>query len=258
MYFAAPPTPPAPCHPNPCGPNSLCRVNNGQAACSCLPTFVGSPPQCRPECVVSSECASDKSCINQKCVNPCPGTCGSGASCHVINHSPVCSCDVGYTGDPFSKCVPIPERKEHLSSQSHVAYNGKLFITVTNVIFSFLAPKDVIYVNPCIPSPCGPNSMCQAIGTSPSCSCLATFIGSPPNCRPECSINAECSSQLACITSKCRDPCPGSCGINTRCSVINHTPNCVCLEGYTGDPFSSCYPTPPPGKTRFVFVAWDI
>lgn len=105
-----------PCNPTPCGPNSQCRETNGQAVCSCLPAYVGSPPGCRPECVVSSECASNRACIGQKCKDPCPGTCGHNARCEVINHSPICSCKTGYTGDPFSRCYPVPrKRPEKLS-----------------------------------------------------------------------------------------------------------------------------------------------
>lgn len=55
--------------------------------------------------MVSSECSQDKTCINQKCVDPCPGTCGQNARCHVTNHSPICSCSPGFTGDPFIRCM---------------------------------------------------------------------------------------------------------------------------------------------------------
>jgi len=99
-----------PCIPSPCGPNSQCREINGQGVCSCLPNYIGSPPSCRPECVVSSECPQDKACQNQKCVNPCPGPCGLNSRCNVNNHSPICSCNRGYTGDPFSRCYPIPRK----------------------------------------------------------------------------------------------------------------------------------------------------
>lgn len=100
--------------------------------------------------------------------------------------------------------------------------------------------------DPCYPTPCGPNSQCRNANGVPSCSCLANFMGSPPNCRHECSINQECSSIHACIRHKCMDPCPGSCGINAKCEVINHTPTCTCFEGYVGDSFSQCLPAPPP------------
>lgn len=99
-----------PCNPSPCGPNSQCKEVNRQAVCSCLPTYTGSPPDCRPECVVSSECPLDKACINQKCSNPCPGTCGLSTVCSVINHSPICSCSPGFTGDPFTRCYRLPRK----------------------------------------------------------------------------------------------------------------------------------------------------
>lgn len=108
----------------------------------------------------------------------------------------------------------------------------------------FLLPVEDIKprpsTNPCLPSPCGPNSNCQVRGESPACSCQPNFIGTPPNCRPECTINPECPSQLACINQKCKDPCPGSCGVNAECKVINHNTICSCVRGFTGDPFSGC------------------
>lgn len=104
-----------PCQPSPCGPNSQCRTTNTQAVCSCSPGFFGSPPGCRPECVVNSECSSNKACTTQKCVDPCTSTCGRNAQCRVINHSPICSCLAHYTGNPFTRCYPSPPRK-HLNA----------------------------------------------------------------------------------------------------------------------------------------------
>lgn len=74
----------------------------------------------------------------------------------------------------------------------------------------------------------------------PACSCIQGYVSSPPNCRPECTINSECSGNQACINQKCRDPCPGSCGINAKCAVVNHNAVCSCNPGYTGDPFKGC------------------
>jgi len=93
---------------------------------------------------------------------------------------------------------------------------------------------------PCDPSPCGPNSQCIASGNNPSCSCLPSYIGAPPNCRPECIINPDCPSTLACINNKCRDPCPGSCGSDAHCQVVNHAVSCLCPSGFTGNPFVQC------------------
>lgn len=93
-----------PCNPSPCGPNSQCREINNHAVCSCVSGYIGVPPMCRPECVVSSECPLNRACVDQKCSDPCPGTCGANARCQVVNHNPICSCPSGYSGDPFIEC----------------------------------------------------------------------------------------------------------------------------------------------------------
>lgn len=99
-----PSVPRHPCAPSPCGPNSICKVTNDQAVCTCQAEFIGAPPSCRPECLVSSECNQQQACIRKKCVNPCEGVCGQNTDCKVINHSPICTCRSSYTGDPFSRC----------------------------------------------------------------------------------------------------------------------------------------------------------
>lgn len=219
-----------PCHPSPCGPNSQCRVFNGQGVCSCVSGYIGSPPTCRPECIQNSECPLTEACSNQKCRDPCVGACGVGARCIVVNHSPICSCPSRFEGDPFTRCIPIG-----------MIFIDKLIISfLTNcILFSVERPMDPI--DPCRPSPCGPNSQCRPVGDSPSCTCLSEYIGSPPNCRPECSSNADCSNNLACIQQKCKDPCPGLCGSNAECRVVSHSPMCVCLSGFEGDPFHQCF-----------------
>jgi hypothetical protein len=95
-------------------------------------------------------------------------------------------------------------------------------------------------VNPCVPSPCGPNSQCRVVGSHAACSCLPNYVGRAPSCRPECTINEECPSNLACQAERCRDPCAGSCGAQATCIVVKHSPVCNCQTGFTGDPFSGC------------------
>ena len=96
-----------PCNPSPCGSNSECRVVNGHAVCTCIIGYIGSPPTCRPECVVNTDCTQNEACSNQKCIDPCLGTCGLRAKCEVVNHSPICSCPLRFTGDPFIRCTLI-------------------------------------------------------------------------------------------------------------------------------------------------------
>ena len=95
-------------------------------------------------------------------------------------------------------------------------------------------------VDPCQPSPCGPNADCRVLEQRPVCTCYPGYYGAPPACRPECVINSECAPSLACINLQCGDPCAGVCGLGALCDVVNHNPICSCPEGFIGDPFSSC------------------
>ena len=100
-----------PCEPNPCGQNALPPRRVGdECKCSCLPDMKGFPPNCRPECVINSDCPSDKACISRKCQDPCPGLCGVNAYCRVRNHIPICVCNRNYQGDPFSQCTQITSK----------------------------------------------------------------------------------------------------------------------------------------------------
>lgn len=204
-----------PCVPSPCGPNSICQVKEDRPVCSCVADYIGSPPNCRPECLINQECPRDKACVKEKCVNPCIDSCGRNAKCNIVNHVPFCTCLEGFEGDAFIECsrIPIPMHKD-----------------------------------PCNPSPCGINAQCTSSDGVARCNCIPPYIGNPyaGGCRPECTIDSDCSSNLACLAQHCRDPCQGRCGTNAECYVVNHVPVCSCAQGYIGDPFTSCRLAPPP------------
>ena len=206
---------PIPCQPSPCGANAVCQVMNGHEACSCLPGYIGPPPNCRPECVINSECPANKACLQQKCGDPCVGSCGINAKCDVVNHNAICSCPYDYVGDPFTQCYPKP-------------------------------PEPVVNEDPCYPDPCGLNAQCRPKGNTASCTCPPNYQGNPyVECKPECQVNSDCPYDKACLSQKCKDPCPGSCGAGADCRVVSHNPICSCPPGYTGDPLESCRPAPP-------------
>lgn len=97
--------------------------------CSCAPGYIGNPPACRPECIVNSDCPLNEACVNLKCRDPCPGSCGVSARCQVVNHNPICSCPSIFTGDPFVRC--LPKRRcllwlFNLEITSHYGGNGNL------------------------------------------------------------------------------------------------------------------------------------
>ncbi|CAB4059875.1 unnamed protein product [Lepeophtheirus salmonis] len=196
-----------PCYPNPCGSNSIAREQGNRCVCSCKTGYLGNPPNCRLECVGSSECSLSTACISNKCINPCSDYCGQNARCQVVNHIPMCECPRGYSGDPYTQCKKAKPQPQPV-------------------------PQD-----PCALSPCGPYSVCKSIKTVAACSCEKGYIGSPPSCRPECIINSDCPTDKTCIQRKCQDPCPGSCGRNAICYVISHRPTCTCDSNYSGDPY---------------------
>lgn len=217
MLFAVPDKQPVTedkCNKLICGLNADCREQNGAASCFCPPNYLGDPyVSCRPECVLNSDCPRDKSCARNRCTDPCANACGSNAKCRVINHNPVCTCEDGFEGDAYSSCVPK-----------------------TPVVIEEIKRVDV-----CNPSPCGSNAECLAQNGLAVCVCIHGQRGDPyVSCRPECASNAECNNNLACIGQKCRDPCPGTCGIQAKCQVIGHNPICSCPVGYSGDPRVQC------------------
>lgn len=94
--------------PSVCGPFSQCKDFGDIPICSCLPGYLGHPPNCKPECLLDDECPSIKSCLDQKCVDVCADkTCGLNAECLVIRHVPLCFCLPEHSGDPFIECSRI-------------------------------------------------------------------------------------------------------------------------------------------------------
>ena len=154
----------------------------------------------------------------------------------------MCVCKPGYTGDPFTECI-IEQRKNNFPLL--VKHNYELLIVNSIILTAIIIENRT----PCIPSPCGSNAVCKEQNGAGSCTCLSEYIGNPyEGCRPECTVNSDCISSLACIRSKCQNPCPGTCGSNTECQVINHIPMCTCVSGYTGDPFRYCSLIRKPGN----------
>lgn len=120
-------------------------------------------------------------------------------------------------------------------------------------MFSPFSEERPVITSPCVPSPCGANAECRVVDNRPVCSCLQGMLGAPPYCRPECVINQDCPSHLACVGNKCNSPCIGSCGYNSECSVHNHNPACICIHGFEGDPFRGCTPIKGRILLRFFF-----
>lgn len=132
--------PPTPCDPNPCGTNAQCKTRNGAIDCSCPGNYVGDPySSCRPECVLNTDCPRDQSCSRNRCIDPCPGTCGLNTDCRVSNHIPVCSCIHSHTGDPYGSCRPIPvisKKHEVREFLRHILIYTVMFYSTSHISVS--------------------------------------------------------------------------------------------------------------------------
>jgi hypothetical protein len=170
--------------------------------------MLNSPPNCRPECLVASECSTTLTCINKQCKDPCQGSCGTSTECHVLSHTPICSCLPGMTGDPFSGCVPYETTSRPLNA------------------------------DPC-DGKCGQNAECR----NGQCVCILDYQGNPYEyCRPECVMNVDCPRNKACVKKHCVDPCVGICGENAICDAVNHMAICTCADRTEGNPLVRCTP----------------
>ena len=132
-------------------------------------------------------------------------------------------------------------------------------LTLIVFIGYFLPLKKFLAVpvnkSPCTPSPCGFNAICKEQNNVGSCTCLADYVGNPyEGCRPECVVDTDCPSTQSCIRSRCQDPCPGTCGTNAECKVINHRPACTCIQGYSGNPFQHCALIREIGTNKQTFI----
>lgn len=117
--------------------------------------------------------------------------CGFGAECHVINHSPVCSCPVPLIGDPFTLCKePPPKISRTPCEPSPCGLNGQC--RVVNEVATCVYPECVINQDcsvgkacifqkcqdPCRDA-CGLNALCQVVNHKAVCSCSSGYTGSP-------------------------------------------------------------------------------
>ena len=116
------------------------------------------------------------------------GNCRTHACCLVQNHSPLCKCDSGFIGDPFSACYPPPTTPP---------------------------PPEPTVSDPCDPNPCGLNALARPSDDRCICSCPPGQQGDPyVQCKPEqceptavcrvnnhradCVVDEECPQVLAC------------------------------------------------------------
>ena len=233
---------------NPCATNAICSAQNHAAICRCPQGLVGDPyERCLTvECQINQDCASNKACIQSKCVDPCliNKVCAPTAICSVINHVEACKCPSGFIGDPFVLCSPekdpIPELQDVECEVDSDCPSGR-------------ACLDNKCRNPCYSlSPCDDTAVCSVVDTVPFrtmiCSCREGWIPDsdrscvpiPNPVPPGCVKDDECPNNAACINRVCKDPC--DCGEGAECFIESHKPICRCPPGFVGNPQIKCTP----------------
>lgn len=223
-----------------CGPNAECFVERSQPLCRCRSGFEGDAYSgCNViECRSNGDCPEDKQCKAHKCINPClsANPCGSNADCLVRNYIAICKCKQGFSGSPYIQCRP------QFTADCYVDADCP----------TKLACLSGKCVNPCTElQPCKNPAQCEVSNTLPVrtmiCSCPPGYISSGGGvCRPAspieevaCELDTDCSTNHACISSVCRNPC--DCGPNTDCLIKDHKPVCACKPGFMGEPHTGCY-----------------
>lgn len=226
-------------NPCSCGDNAECFIRNHRPICSCRDGFEGDPyRRCHiVGCRSNSECQSGEACVNGNCISPCllNNTCGPHSECYVESNQPLCRCQPGFEGDGYSGCHAIECRT-----------NGD-------------CPLDKQCrahrcINPCLAGDlCGRGAYCLVRNHLAVCKCDQGYNGSPYiECQPpsaeECYIDADCPSKLACLSSRCVDPCielrpcaaPAQCEVSPTLPV--RTMLCTCPPGYVSNGGGICRP----------------
>ncbi|QQP34980.1 Putative LOC101893139, partial [Caligus rogercresseyi] len=223
---------------NPCGVHAQCSPNLHQAQCRCDEGFEGDPyTGCSIiGCKSDSECPNEKACRNRDCVDLClkDNPCAVFADCVSRDHLAQCRCKIGYQGNPYKDCSPIPppECVEDADCSTGMAcLNEKC-------------------EDPCeVLRPCSELATCKVIESLPvkpmTCVCPDGYVKDEnegcktlPPIVSGCRKNDECPESNSCINAICRDPC--ACGLNANCKIIDHQPVCTCAPGFYGDPEIEC------------------
>lgn len=263
------------CANRPCGVNALCRSSGNTAVCSCPPRHDGNPlTRCtKLECFEHRDCpVHSHLCYEKRCVDGCsiPNICGIESQCVVRSKQPICSCPSGRLGDPFVSCTQRICDTDTCgpNTDCNVRNNQAQCSCKANFIGNPLSRSGcrhecVVHqdcagansacqnnrcVNLCATDSCAPGAICRVTNGVRRCSCPENFLGNPygtSGCRPECVEHDDCSSSLACIENRCKDPCTQltsgrACGANALCRVDDHQPICSCPKDHTGHPFEGC------------------
>lgn len=216
-----------------CGVNSICKVVDRKAVCSCPYgyEYAQNDKYCKKKvvsCINNYDCNGDV-CHNGQCFTPCKN----------ISH-----CD---PGEVCIKNYCMNQCKNHAEcSIGQACVEGKCLIgcRANDDCPNEESCTNNKCVNPCQATKvCGPNAICSRINHSTMCHCPVGFEGSPTpqqGCvrKPApCVKTSQCPPDHMCIGFFCQVPClkHSDCAMgemchDNKCHKICHTSN-NCLHG---------------------------
>lgn len=223
-----------------CGRNAVCNAVSHSAVCKCPSNSYGNPHnECiHVECSDNNDCASERTCVNSKCINPCSlsNVCGQQAECVPQNHIGVCTCLPGTTGNPLLGCTALQYCNSDSQCPSGTICNNGLCCSLCT------SNRDCIGEQLCIKGVCQPT--CKSNSSCPDFQyCLNNICTQEVRCRSDddCEFNENCVIDNF-GRANCQDSCLGRvlCGRNAECTARNHNPDCECKDGFIGDPKIAC------------------
>ncbi|XP_047739045.1 uncharacterized protein LOC108675679 isoform X3 [Hyalella azteca] len=258
----------SPCVYDPCLDPAECKVEGHEAVCPCPPGFNRTVDNgCEKlivGCRVDAECPSQLACVNGKCIDLCAlDPCGRFAECRVVDTLPIrlvaCECLPGYQGDAAEACYPVavcPIEKGFIMDDEGKCYcphergfyvddNGNCALCRTDL--GFILTDDGLCI--CDPSKgyiVTPAGVCDCPIPMIKDEAGVCVLGTPPPLPPGCVRNEDCSTDRMCERGACVPPCGfDPCAKYALCIDANHTAICVCIAGYSGDPYkeNGCKPT---------------
>ena len=227
----------------PCGFGAICEMENHAPICSCDKTMTGDPyVACvefeKPQCKTDLDCVDNLGCVGGQCKDLCQhmNLCAKNSKCQVnragLRKSVYCECISGYSGDPYNECrldvFNVPKCTNDDSCDNNLkCYEGKC-------------------IDPCeMNQACASSgALCRTINHRPICYCPPGYAGDPTVLcvKDECKQDKDCNVDSICLSNRCVDTCSvnNKCTRNAVCHSDNHSSQCVCSPGFSGDPYKAC------------------
>eukprot|EP00163_Fabomonas_tropica_P005646 TRINITY_DN1525_c0_g1_i2.p1 TRINITY_DN1525_c0_g1~~TRINITY_DN1525_c0_g1_i2.p1 ORF type:complete len:3023 (-),score=588.09 TRINITY_DN1525_c0_g1_i2:123-9191(-) len=210
------------CAVTPCGAFTSCTDHVGSRTCTCLPGYDPNPTA-DAGCVDHDDCVPFPCGPNSACSDPVPGP-------NLFQ----CACITGHVGNPYDTtngCYNYddcfnPTNGSSCAGQTNCVDGINAFTCSCKSGFEgdpYNRLGTCTDIDECAPGPCAGNATCtHGFGTGTySCACNNGFIPKP-------SAGVYCEEINECI--------PDPCGPNTICidKIAQH--QCLCKDGFLGDP----------------------